>query len=245
VERETNDAVLAWQAWVLGTVEDLRRASAVCRPLPWDHLPDGIAACIPERGSARALGRRAHASKQLFVSWRHGTRRPSFGYLLRTCYVLDLSPLQLMSRGEQGVLVMRASASSRQVPLPQRLGPPPADLARIEAFLHAVLAGDERPHAVRHAARHLGVGEKFLVKRYPHECAQVTAQYQAYRTVCAQQKRAHECEAVRQATLAVHAAGAFPSLRRVAARLSDPHILRRPAVKEVWRALRRELGYVS
>jgi hypothetical protein len=245
VERETDDAVLAWQAWVLGTIEDLRRASVEGRSLPWDYLPDGIAACIAERGSARHLGRRVHASKQLFLSWRHGTRRPSFGYLLRACYVLNLSPLQLMSRGGQEVPVLRAAASSRQVPLPQRRGPPPADLARIEAFLHAVLAGHERPHAVSQAARHLRVGEKFLVRRYPRECAQITAQYQAYRTARAQQKVAHECEEVRQATLAVHAAGAFPSTTRVAARLSDPHILRRPAAKEVWRALRCDLGYVS
>jgi hypothetical protein len=245
VERETDDAVLAWQAWVLSTIEDLRRASAEGRPLPWHHLPDGIAACIVERGSARHLGRRVHASKQLFLSWQQGTRRPSLGYLLRACYVLELSPLQLMSRGGWEVLVIRTAASSRQVPLPQRLGPPPADLARIEAFLHAVLAGHERPHAVRHVAGHLGVGEKFLVKRYPRECAQITAQYQAYRTARAQQKVARECEEVRQATLAVHAAGAFPSSTRVAARLSDPHILRRPAAKEVWRALRRDLGYDS
>src|SRR5439155_23761830 len=102
-------------------------------PLPWEHLPDSIAAYIGVRGSARALGRLAQASKQLFVGWRHRTRRPSFAYLLRTCYVLERSPLQLMSTDGREAPPALVSGSPRQAPLPRRTGPPPADIARLEA----------------------------------------------------------------------------------------------------------------
>lgn len=242
-ERETDAEVLAWQEWVLGTIDALRQAGTSSAALPWDQLCDGVTAYTEARGSTRRLGGRVQASKQLFVAWRHRRRRPSFPYLLRTCYVLGLSPLRLMSMGSQEAPAARASSGPRRVPLPRRIGPPPADIARLEAFLHAVLTGQERPHATREVARHLGIGEKFLVKRYPRECAQITAQYQAYRAERARLRVARECEDVRRATLAVYEAGAFPSLARVAARLPDPNVLRRPEAKDVWRTLRRELGY--
>ena len=75
------------------------------------------------------------------------------------------------------------------------------------------------------------------------ESAQITAQYQAYRAERARQRVTREREEVRQATLFIHAEGLSPSLARVARRLSDGNILRRPEAKAVWRALRRDLGY--
>jgi len=244
-ERETDNEMLSWQTWVLGTIEELRQASASSTSLAWDRLSDGIAACTGTRGSARRLGRRVNASKQLFLGWRHRTRRPSFPYLLRACYALGLSPLQLITTDHEATAAALLAGQDRRVPVPRRTGPPKADTARVEAFLQAVLDGREKPLATREVARHLGIGEKFLVRRYPRECAVVTAQYQAHRAERARQRVARECDEVRQATLAVHEEGAFPSIVRVTARLSNPNIMRRPEAKGVWRTLRRNLGYTS
>jgi hypothetical protein len=113
----------------------------------------------------------------------------------------------------------------------------------VEAFLQVVLDGRQPPMAMREVARSLGIGEKFLLRRYPGESARITAQAQAYRAERARQRVARECAEVRQATLAVHEAGALPSRTRVGRRLSDANILRRPEANAVWRRLRRELGY--
>jgi hypothetical protein len=45
---------------------------------------------------------------------------------------------------------------------------------------------------------------------------------------------------VRQAVSALREQGVTPSLTHVAARLSNPNILRRPEAKATWRALRHE-----
>ena len=51
------------------------------------------------------------------------------------------------------------------------------------------------------------------------------------------------CEDPRQAMIDLHKKGTFPSLARVADRLSDPYILRRPEARATWRTLREDLGY--
>jgi hypothetical protein len=112
----------------------------------------------------------------------------------------------------------------------------------IRAFIQTVLEGKVGPLPLRHVAHQLGVGEKFLVGRFPQECAQITAQYQAHRAERAKQKAALEGAEVRQAVLALENQGTAISRSQVAARLSNPNILRRPEGKATWHGLCRERG---
>jgi hypothetical protein len=114
------------------------------------------------------------------------------------------------------------------------------DIASIQAFLQAVLSGETGPLPLRHVARHLGVGEKYLGGRFPQECAAITARSLLHRAERAKQRVEQECKEVRQAVSALREQGVTPSLTHVAARLSNPNILRRPEAKAIWRALRHE-----
>ena len=98
------------------------------------------------------------------------------------------------------------------------------------------------PLPLRHVAHQLGVGEKFLVGRFPQECAQITAQYLEYRAERAKQRVMQECAEVRQAALTLDNQGVALSRSQVAALLSNSNILRRPEGKATWQAICRERG---
>ncbi len=112
----------------------------------------------------------------------------------------------------------------------------------IQQFLQRVLDGETGLLPVRHVARKLGVGEKFLVGRFPHECALITAQYQACRAERAKRRVTQECDEVRQAVLTLDNRRVALSRSQVAALLSNPNILRRPEGKATWQAICHERG---
>jgi len=242
-DRSVDAAALAWQQWVFEILADLHAAGRSSGPLPWHRLCGNITLCTQTGGSLRQLGHRVTASKQLFSGWRNRTRRPSFPYLLRTCYAFGISPLQLLAADRAAVEVALASGHPQPPPTPRRTGSATVDRPRVEARLMAVLNGHEPPLAVPHLARQLGIGEKFLVRHYPRECALIATQYRRQRADRARERVARECAEVRQAMSDLHKEGTYPSLARVAARLSDPYILRRPEARAAWRALREDLGY--
>ncbi len=242
-ELVVDDETFDWQTWVVSAVEELSLSCLAFGSLPWNNLPSGIDACIEAVGGTRQLARMANMTNMVFSTWRKQQRTPSFTYVLAVGYVLDFSPLQLMTvEPERLKEVLRARKGYRPPPcFKHKMSRSHGDGAGIQAFLQAILSGETDPLPVRHVARHLDVGEKYLVGRFPQECAQVTAQYQAYRTERAKQRVMQECDEVRQVMLALSEQGTIPTLAYVAARLSNPHIIRRPEARATWRAIHHKL----
>ncbi len=236
--------LLNWQGWVVSTVEELSLASRAFGSLPWSELSKGMTACVEAVGGCRAFGRLMKASKMVASSWLNKQRTPSFSYVLEMCYVLNVSPLQLMTvEPERLKKRLLAEAIYRQPPCTKhRLPASKGDVPFMQQFIQRVLDGEIGPLPVRHVARRLEVGEKFLVGRFPHECAQITAQYQVSRAERAKQRVMQECAEVRQAVLTLDNQGVALSRSQVAALLSNPNILRRPEGKAAWRALCHERG---
>jgi len=164
--------------------------------------------------------------------------------VLAVGYVLNLSPFQLMTvEPEQLRETLWAKMVYRSPPdfkykMPNSQG----ERTSIQACLQSVLCGETGPLPLRQVARQLGVGEKYLVGRFPQECAEVTAQYLAHRAGRAKERVERECEEVRQIMVLLQQQGIPLTLTQVGSRLSDPHILRRPEGKAVWRTLRQELA---
>jgi TniQ len=96
-ERLRDENLLDWQRWTKQVVEELILANMTFGSLPWHRLPVGIDACVEAVGGTRQLGRIAGVPNVLFSTWRKQKRTPSFTYLLKVSYALDLSPLQLMT----------------------------------------------------------------------------------------------------------------------------------------------------
>ncbi len=244
LEGGVDDEEFIWQQWVTSAIEELSFASMIFGSLPWDKLSVGIDACVKAVGGTRQLGRIAGVPNMLFSHWRNRKRLPSLNYLLQVGYALDLSPLQLMTvEPERLVQTLRMEWVHRH---PPRIGRPASaskgDLSTIRAFLQNVLDGKAGPLPLRHVAHRLGVGEKFLVGRFPQECSQITVQYLEYRAERAKLRVMSECAEVRQAALTLDKQGLALSRSQVAALLSNPNILRRPEGRATWQAICRERG---
>jgi hypothetical protein len=235
---------LTWQHWVMRAIEELFVASMAFGLLPWDELAVGIDACVKAVGGTRQLGRIAGVPNMLFSYWRNRKRMPSLNYLLQVGYVLDLSPLQLMTvepkRLEERLGMERTYRHPPHVGRPALASK--GDISTIRAFLQTILEGKVDSLPLRHVAHQLGVGEKFLAGRFPQECAQITTQYLEYRAERAKQRVMQECAEVQQAVLTLDNQGVALSCSQVAALLSNPNILRRPEGKATWQALCRERG---
>lgn len=236
--------LLEWQTWVVSAVEELSLASRAFGSLPWSELSKGMTACVQAVGGGRAFGRLMKASKMVASSWLNEQRTPSFSYVLEMSYVLNVSPLQLITvEPEKLKERLLAEAPYRQPPCTKQCLPASrGDVLSMHPFLQKVLHGEIGPLPVRHVARQLGVGEKFLVGRFPQECAQITAQYRIYRAERAKWRVTQECEEVRRAVLTLDNQEGVLSRSQVTALLSNPNILRRPEGKAMWQALCRERG---
>src|SRR5260370_2274763 len=97
------------------------------------------------------------------------------------------------------------------------------DSASIQTFIQCVLQGKTDPLPVRHVARHLGVGEKYLVGPFPQECAEITTQYFAHRTVRAKERGEREGNEVRHAPSALLDQSVIPTLPQLTPPLPHPH----------------------
>src|SRR5262249_42011767 len=93
VDKETRD----WQHWVVGAVGELRQASTTSGFPPWEQLSNKLVLCAEIVGSAKQLASFAGIPKQLLSSWQNHKQTPSFERILEFCYVLNFSPLQLMT----------------------------------------------------------------------------------------------------------------------------------------------------
>ena len=241
-EKRVAAKTIDWQTWVMDTIAECYHASRVFGELPWHALPTGIAACVEAVGGCRQLARLVSVPNALFSAWQNRQRTPSLTYVLAVGYVLNLSPLQLITvEPERLRETLWAKMAYRSPPdfkykMPNSQGDSPS----IQAFLQSVLRGETASLPLRHVARHLEVGEKYLVGRFPQACAEITTQYLAHRAGRAKERVERECNEVRQTMFTLQQQGIIPTVTQVAARLSDPNILRRPEGKAVWRALRHE-----
>jgi hypothetical protein len=234
--------VLHGQIWVVDCIQELYLGSRAFGPLPWANIPEGLMACREAIGHARALCTLTNLPYPLFWHWAHREQVPSFKRLLEFGYLLDVTPLQLMASTTDALKAWISSQKSSRLAHPRADLLSPINWERIEQRLQEILRGQERTSGVSSVARQLGISARYLRKKFPQECASITAQYQQNRATRAQQRVARQSLEVRQAMLALYEQGIKPSKQRVQALLSDAHILRRPEGRATWHAVRRELG---
>ncbi len=239
---EIDDELFDWQQWVLHAIEELHQAAAFSGPLPWANVSMGLATCVKTVGRVNRIARLADLSDSAFSLWLHGKRLPSFKRFLELCYVLDISPLRLMTAKPADLKkTMRTPRTYRQ-PRPREGVPARVDRERTWEVLQAVLNDREASLSVSQVAHRLGLGGTTLRGLFPQECALITARHQAARAERAKQKSAQTYEEVRQVTVALHAQGIFPGSNQVKAMLSNPNMLRKAEGLTAWHATRRELG---
>lgn len=241
-ELEVDEETYDWQQWVLNIIEEFRKAGTTSGILPWERLANGLAICTEIKGSTKQLASLAGISKQLLSSWQNHKQTPSLERILELCYVLDISPLLLMTNNLEALKEALQGKEINRRPRPRHLATHPVNREQALAFLQAVIDGREPPMGVRQLERHLGLGARTLIHHFPQECALITTQYQAYRAEKARKRIEQGCSEVREVTLTLYAEGINPSAQHVAGKLSDSGVMRTPEGLTTWHSARRELG---
>ena len=243
VEQET----IQWQEWVIHSLEELRREYVNAGVLPWERFFANLALCLKERGICSKLADRTGFCRDVFYLWvgrknRSYAHSPSLETIFEFCYACDVTPLQVMETADTLLQIVRDETQLRQR-RPHRFTRSRVDRERCLELIQAVLDGQEEPLGAYQVARRLGYEAHQLVYHFPQECEQLTQRAQVYRRQRREKREAQVCEEVRQAVIALHEQGIFPTHHKVRTLLSDPNLIRMPMASAVWHAVRRELGY--
>jgi transcriptional regulator with XRE-family HTH domain len=242
---KVDEATLHWQLWVVNTIEELRQAASD-EVLTWDGFSVGLTACVRTVGVATHLAYLTGITTNTLSKWQNLEEVPTLNKLLEFCYVLGVSPLQLMTHDavDVKIAVQIRPEYKRPKPLNARSVPfRPVDRERTLELIQAVLDGREMPLAATQIERRLGLRKGALARRFPQEAALVTVLYRTHRAQRAKERREQILEEVRQAAYLLHSQGVTPSQGRVSAMLDNSHIMLIPEVRAALRAVREELEF--
>jgi DNA-binding phage protein len=236
-----DEEYLAWQAWVISVLEELQTVSLAQGPIQWEMFFRHLAHYLKEHKAYSQLARFTGITRQALHRWgnKEDTYRPTLPTLLKFCYVCKITPLQVMRNQLDQLRHASSQRAESTSSLPQHQTRR-VDRARCQALLQAVLEGREELLGMRPIAQRLGYAEASLLYHFPQECVEITRRAKAYRKQRKEQRLALICEQVRQATLAVHALGNFPSQQAITSFLPSA-VMRMQEAKTAWRAALREL----
>ena len=202
--------------------------------------------------SPAELGRLCGLSPRSAGDIATGAQLPQLSTLLSMCYRQGILPTDLLtgtllSGGAQTYQVVALAAEGRQpIRRRRRKGKSPRvfERDRLEAALRAVLvAADDAPPTMRAVARELGYDPSHLYKHLPGLCRAIAGTHKAWvRGRKAERLSTLQAE-VRAAALECHAAGVYPSSKRVARSLSRPRQIREPGATAAWREAVYTLGW--
>ncbi len=237
-----NPETIEWQRWVIPALEELRSALVSSALPPWEQFFTNLSRSCEARGEQSRLAELAGLARGQFARWLNRSLTPILESILEFCYVCNVTPLQILT-GDLAPL-RRIVVEGKPCRLPRARRPVhPVDRGRCQKLIQAVLEGREEPLGPVQIAERLGYHSSTLRYHFPQECVLLSKQIKGYRRQRREQRLAQVQEEVRQATLALHAQGIYPSQNKVADLLSDPNLLFQPEAKATWRALCQELGW--
>lgn len=233
---------IEWQRWVVHVLEELRCAMVSSALPPWEQFFTNLSMSCEGRGEPSRLAELAGLARGQLATWLRRSHTPTLQSILEFCYVCDVTPLQVMT-GDLAPL-KQVIQEGKPFRSPRARRPfRPLDRERCLERIQAVLSGREKPPGYVQLAKQLGYSKSVLEYHFPQECALLTKQLKEYRRQRKELRVARVQEEVRQAILAIHAQGIYPSQNKVADLLSDPNFFFQPEVKATWRVLCRELGW--
>jgi transcriptional regulator with XRE-family HTH domain len=241
---DIDDEVFNWQVWVMNVVEELLQVSdSLGSALQWGRFRIGLISCIGAVGGVSRLAHLTDINPSRPSQWANGKLTPSFKSLLEFCYKLNISPLQIIAVDQSALKEMLQVKRTGQILHFEKQAHGSGDRAHALEILQEVLDGRVPPRSVSQITRETGVSRNTLLYHFPQECRGVSALYMAASSEKAKQRATCACDEVRRVTRALSDQAIPPSYWLVKARLSDPNLMRRPEVRETWRATRRELGF--
>ena len=233
---------IEWQEWVISALDELRRTIVSTGALFWEQFFTNISQSFEAKGEQSRLAQLAGLARGQLATWLRRSHTPTLQSILEFCYVCNVTPLQVLT-GKLSPLKRIIQESKPYRPPRARRLVRPLDREYCLERIQALLDGNEEPLGYVQLAQQLGYSSQVLLYHFPQECALLSKQIKEHRRQRKEQRIARVQEEVRQATLALHAQGIYPSQNKVADLLSDPNLLFQPEAKATWRALCQELGW--
>jgi transcriptional regulator with XRE-family HTH domain len=234
--------MIEWQRWVVHTLEELHSVAISSGLPPWEQFFTNLSTSFESRGEQSRLAEIAGLARGQLAVWLRRSHTPTLTSILEFCYVCNVTPLQVLTGNLTPLKQIIQEGKPYRPPRARR------PLRRVDREhclkrIHAILDGREDPLGYVQLAQQLGYAGNILLYHFPQECALLSQQIKEHRRQRKEQRLTRVQEEVRQATLAIHAQGIYPSQNKVADLLSDPNLLFQPEAKATWRALCQELGW--
>jgi hypothetical protein len=233
---------IEWQRWATTALEELRSALVSSSLPPWEQFFLNLRTSFEVRGEQSRLAELAGLARGQLAVWLRQSHTPTLASLLEFCYVCNVTPLQVLTGNLAPLKRVIQEGKPHRSPHARRPFRP-VNREYCLKRIQAILDGKEEPLGYVQLAQQLGYSSGALRYHFPQECMLLTKQIKECRRQQKEQRFARVQEEVRQATLALHSQGVYPSQNKVADLVSDPNLLFQPEAKATWRTQCRELGW--
>ncbi len=236
-----------WKTWVAEAIGELLVSAPSLSVLPQqDRIGYATTLSLQQitdgktNELARQIGRDASILGTLLV----GDNVPRLGTLLRLSYVGGVQPLQFLTQTPLRLNPIRHSASkplfqSRPVKIVKH-----DNAAYLQALERTLKCPDPHPPSMREMGRRLGCDPHYLYRHFPQQSKAVSQRYLAFREAEKEKRAKGARVTIRNAVLAIHRRGEFPSRHRVG-RVLNLTIFGNTPMAAVWREAIQELGLVE
>lgn len=240
----TETKAFEWQQWMTHVVGNML-AAAGSLPIPPDNRCAEVlstAHAITTAGSIRALAEHVQMSERGIHDIVLGRRVPQLETLLRICYCLGTTPLQLLTQ---------APIPATNTPPDRLLNEPrfhyrhskPFDLDYLERGLKQIIADNEiPPPSMAEVARRFGYDQSNLSRRFPELCRTISLCYRSYRKAQRTAQVQTWLDEIRYVMRTLHNKGIYPSYTQIRRHLSCPDCVRLAEARLVRREMMIELG---
>ena len=233
---------LEWQTWVWQALEELRCARTPSEVLSWESFFQQLRSGCATRGEQSRLAGLAGLARGQLAVWLRRSQSPTFKSVLEFCYVCNVTPLQVLTGDLKPLKRVLQAGKPCHAPPPRR-SYRTVDRERCRTRIHAILDGQEEPLGYTQLAAQLGYSSAALLYHFPQDCARLSKQIKDYRRQRKAQRAAQARDEIRQAALALHAQGVYPSQNKVGEMLSNPNIFFQPEARAILHDLCHELGW--
>ena len=248
VSSTLKEAELVWQCWItqaLGML--LAIAPTVSSPPKRQKVSESIIFLVNQiaGGKIAAFARTLGMSSQIVHHWYHGGRIPEIDILLRLCFLLELSPVDLLCSDANTLCPHLRDMSSLQLPALKRRVKTEIDRESIHQFLEEiVIKNEEPPPSIPEVARRFGFDPHniyLLYECHRDACSTITARHWAYLRQRREARMQGYREEIRQIALQLQAQSVSLTQKHIAPHMTQPGILRDPKVRELLWEVCREL----
>jgi len=175
-----NQQDVLWQSFVAQQVGELiAQAPYLIEPLNRESVADAINKCIDAvfQGNAKAFASEMYLSLTVPRDWRVGKALPQLNKLLRVCYRLSISLLDIYL----GTLKVDSSITLKELPLSEQYSHTNRsfDLDKVREFLE-LHQESSPPQSLKQLAFKIGYDAADLSRHLPDLCRQISARYKLH-----------------------------------------------------------------